>query len=183
MTPNLSVLIFTQELPKFHLTNPRGEDISSAQKHIFTEQICVFISTLACKIARIGVFEEVSAIPDQQGMVGSHGVWCIPQLLHEKLWGSVTGVCTFKSILYTVKAEIILGCEAPLKAETGCFVATYFSKWGISPSSESGNSLRILKYIKRSTDFINITVKVVGDFPENVLINKGRCETRLPGDN
>lgn len=95
------------------------------------------------------------------------GVWCITQLLPENLWGSLTGVCTFKSILYTVKAEIILGCEPPLKTETGCFAATYFSKWGVSPSFKSGNTLRILKYIKRSTDFINITVKVVGHFPES----------------
>lgn len=72
-------------------------------------------------------------------------VFGVSQLLHEDLWDSVTGVCTFRSIFYTVKAEIILGCEPPLKAETGCFVATYFSKWGISPSSESGNTLRILK--------------------------------------
>lgn len=99
-------------------------------------------------------------------------VFGVSQLLQENLWGSVTGVCVFKSIFYTVKAEIILGCEPPLKAETGCFVARYFSKWGISPSSESGNTLRILKYIKRSTDFISITVKVMGDFLEKSSLTK-----------
>lgn len=132
----------------------------------------MFIGTLACIITRVWVFGEVSAILEQQGMVDSHSVWCIPQLLHGNLWGSVRGVRTSKSILYIVKAEIILGCEPPLKTEAGCFVATYFSKWGISPSSECGNTLRILKYIKRSTDFINITVKVMGDFPEKSSLTK-----------
>lgn len=126
----------------------------------------MFIGTLACIITRVWVFGEVSAILKQQGMVDSHSVWCIPQLLHGNLWGSVRGVRTFKSILYTVKAEIILGCEPPLKTEAGYFEQLTFL------NGEYGNTLRILKYIKRSTDFINITVKVVGDFPEKSSLTK-----------